>query len=251
MIDTVERTLTRQSDGLESKIDLFTKEAFEALSLEWVRLGWSLQYYHTFSWFGLPVLQLPEDMIRMQEVIHAIKPAVIIETGIFQGGSLIFYASLMEAMGHGRVIGVDLQIPDFVRANVCQHPLAPRITMLGGSSTDPNIFQQVRTLAGSDGPVLVILDSDHSKKHVAAELELYAPLVTPGSYIVATDGIMKDIADVPRAAPEWKNDNPFQAANDFAARHPEFAQGQPPWPVHDSVLTDNVTYWPGAWLKRI
>ena len=251
VIDTVERTLTRQSDGLEWKIDLFTKEGFEALSLEWVRLGWSLQYYHTFCWFGLPMLQLPEDMIRIQEVIYAIKPAVIIETGIFQGGSLIFYASLMEAMGYGRVIGIDLQIPAFVRNNISQHPLASRITMLEGNSIDPNIVDRVRALGGSDGPVLVILDSDHSSKHVAAELELYAPLVTPGSYIVATDGIMKDIADVPRALPEWKNDNPFEAANDFAVRHPEFTQGQPPWPAHDSVLTANVTYWPGAWLKRI
>jgi len=106
-------------------------------------------------------------------------------------------------------------------------------------------------LIGPAGPVLVILDSGHSREHVARELESYAPLVTKGSYIVATDGIMKDLADVPRALPEWKSDNPFGAANEFASRHPEFHQQQPPWLARDGVLTENVTYWPGAWLKRV
>ena len=106
-------------------------------------------------------------------------------------------------------------------------------------------------MIGSAGPVLVILDSAHTCEHVARELECYAPLVTKGSYIIATDGIMKDIADVPRALPEWKTDNPFEAANDFAARHPEFRQHQPAWPARHGPLTENVTYWPAAWLQRV
>jgi cephalosporin hydroxylase len=189
-------------------------------------------------------------MLRMQEVIYAVKPAVIIETGVFQGGSMIYYASLLEAMGQGRVIGIDIEIPEFVRNNIAAHPLSSRITLLEGSSVDAAIFEKVKSLAAGEAPVMVILDSDHSKKHVAAELELYAPLVTPGSYIVATDGVMKDIADVPRALADWKHDNPYEAANEFAARHAEFVRGQPAWPVHDSVLTENITYWPGAWFRR-
>jgi cephalosporin hydroxylase len=251
VIDTLERTLTRQDEGLETTCGLFTKEAFEAISREWVRVGWSLAYYHSFSWFGLPTLQLPEDLIRMQEVIYRVKPRIIIETGVFQGGSMLFYAAILEAMGEGKVIGIDLQIPGFVRQNIESHPLSSRITLLEGSSTDSAIVEQVRQAVGSTGPVLVILDSDHSKKHVIEELELYAPFVTPGSYIVATDGIMKDLWDVPRAVPEWKTDNPYTAAREFAARHPEFLNEQPKWAYTEGKLTENVTYFPDGWFQRI
>ena len=251
VIDTTAKTLTQVNDAAENTVGLFTKEAFEALSLAWVRVGWSLQYYHNFTWFGLPVLQLPEDLLRLQEVIYALRPAVIVETGVYQGGSLLFHASLLEAMGGGSVIGVDREIPQPTREAISRHPLAARISLLEGDSADPKIVARVKDLAGSASPVLVILDSGHSRDHVARELESYAPLVTKGSYLVATDGIMKDIADVPRALPEWKNDNPFEAANDFAARHPEFLQKPPAWPSQHGPLTENVTYWPGAWLLRL
>jgi cephalosporin hydroxylase len=252
VIDTTARTLTRQEDGLETTVGLFTREAFEVLSLEWVRVGWSLQYYHNFTWFGLPMLQLPEDMLRLQEVIYAVRPEVIVETGVFHGGSLLFHASLLEAMGceQARVIGIDREIPLHTREAIGRHPLQRRITLIEGDSTDPTVVAQVADLAGARAPVLVILDSDHTRRHVAAELECYAPLVTKGSYLVATDGVMKDLADVPRAQPEWKTDNPWAAANEFAARHPEFVQQQPPWLAHQGPLTENVTYWPGAWLQR-
>jgi cephalosporin hydroxylase len=257
VIDTTAQTLTQVSGAAENTVGLFTKEAFEALSLAWVRVGWSLQYYHNFTWFGLPVLQLPEDLLRLQEVIYALRPAVIVETGVYQGGSLLFHASLLAAMGadkgmgEGRVIGIDREIPPSTREALNQHPLAARISLFEGDSTDPKILAQVADLVGSASPVLVILDSGHSRDHVARELECYAPLVSKGSYIVATDGIMKDIADVPRALPEWKTDNPFEAANDFAARHPEFRQQPPAWPSQHGPLTENVTYWPGAWLQRM
>ncbi|MDP9114035.1 MAG: cephalosporin hydroxylase family protein [Acidobacteriota bacterium] len=251
VIDTAAQTLTRQQESGETTVGLFTREAFEALSLEWLRVGWSLQHYHTFTWFGLPVLQLPEDLLRLQEVIYAVRPAVIVETGVFQGGSLLFHASLLAAMGQGRVIGIDREIQPPVREALCSHSLASRISLLEGSSTDPAIVSQVRTLIKDAGPVLVILDSDHTREHVERELECYAPLVTKGSYIVATDGIMKDLHDVPRAQPSWKNDNPFEAANAFAARHSEFRQQPPRWLSRSSPLTENITYWPGAWLERI
>lgn len=257
VIDTAAQTFTQVDGAAENTIGLYTKEAFEALSLAWVRVGWSLQYYHNFTWFGLPILQLPEDLLRLQEVIYALRPAVIVETGVYHGGSLLFHASLLAAMsvdkerGEGKVIGVDREIPQPTRDALCRHPLAPRISLLEGDSADPKIVAQVADLVGTASPVLVILDSGHSRDHVARELESYAPLVTKGSYIIATDGIMKDIADVPRALPEWKTDNPFEAANEFAARHPEFRQQSPEWLSHEGVLTENVTYWPGAWLQRL
>ena len=264
VIDTTEATLTRVDGENEKSLPLYGKEAFEALSLEWVRVGWSLKYYHNFTWFGLPILQLPEDVIRLQEVIYQVRPQVIVETGVFRGGSLLFHASLLKALGFaasesGRVIGIDREILPDVREAIESHPLASYITLIEGDSTDPAIVQRVsarrpmcrETSLAPDGPVLVILDSDHTREHVARELEAYAPLVTPGSYIVATDGITRDLSDVPRAVKDWKTDNPFHAACAFAAAHPEFRQGQPPWLCRDGDLTENVTYWPGAWLQRV
>ena len=250
VIDTVARTLTRQDEVSEATIGLYSKEAFEAISLEWIRVGYSLAYYHTFTWFGLPILQLPEDLVRLQELICQIRPQVIIETGVFQGGSMLFYASLLEALGQGQVIGIDLEIPSWVRHNIETHPLSPRISLIEASSIEPLTLDRVKQIIGPAAPVLVILDSDHTRRHVAAELELYAPLITKGSWLVVADGYMKDISDVPRASPEFKMDNPFEAAREFAARHPEFLHAQPKWPCNDSPLTENVTYFPGGWFQR-
>jgi cephalosporin hydroxylase len=251
VIDTTGGTLTRHEGTSETTVGLFTKEAFEAISLEWIRVGYSLAYYHTFSWFGIPILQLPEDLVRMQEIIFRVRPQVIIETGVFQGGSMVFYASMLEALGQGKVIGIDLQIPPAVREKIEKHELGKRISLIEGSSTDAATVEQVKQMIGGAGPVLVMLDSDHSKAHVAAELEAYAPLVTKGSWIIVADGYMKDIWDVPRAVPEWKTDNPYEAAREFVVRHPEFRNAPPGKPDESSPLTENITYFPGGWLQRV
>jgi cephalosporin hydroxylase len=265
VIDTTRATFTRVDGETEATLPLYSKEAFEALSLQWVRVGWSLKYYHNFAWFGLPLLQLPEDVMRLQEVIYQVRPQVIVETGVFRGGSLLFHATLLQALGGGHVIGIDREILPDVREALARHALAPRISLIEGDSTDPSIVRKVtekvrdegvkrekkKEMSGVTAPVLVILDSDHSRAHVARELECYAPLVTAGSYIVATDGITRDLSDVPRGNESWKTDNPFYAARAFAAAHPEFRQEQPRWPARDSDLTENVTYWPGAWLRRV
>lgn len=251
VIDRAAGALTTIDGPTERTHGLYTKEAFEILSREWVRVGWSLRYYHTFSWLGLPVLQLPEDLVRIQEVIWEVRPDVIIETGIFQGGSLVFYASICEALGRGRVIGIDVKIEPFVREALEAHQLAARISLFEGDSASEATLGRVREQITPGESVLVVLDSCHSKQHVTGELKLWSPLVTPGSWIVATDGIMRDLADVPRGQPEWAADNPAEAADEFAREHPEFVLEQPPWPVCDSELSRNVTYWPGAWLRRL
>jgi cephalosporin hydroxylase len=186
----------------------------------------------------------------MQEAIFQIKPDVIIETGIAHGGSLIFYSSLCKVMENGRVIGIDIEIRPHNRAAIEAHPLSDRITLIEGSSTAPEIVAQVKSLVKPGETVLVILDSNHTYAHVADELEAYASLVTPGSYIVATDGIMYDLTDVPRGQPEWATDNPAWAARDFAAKHPEFVITQPTWPFNESLLDQNITHWPSAWIRR-
>lgn len=251
MLDTESKTLIVDEAGQSRVLDLYSKEAFEAISRQWVRVGWNQKYQYTFSWMGRPVIQLPEDMLRMQEVIFQLKPDVIIETGVAHGGSLIFYSSLCKAMEKGRVIGIDIEIRPHNRAAIEAHPLSDRIMLIEGSSTAPEIVAQAKALVKPGETVLVILDSNHTYAHVHDELEAYAELVSPGSYIVATDGIMYDLADVPRGVPGWTTDNPTFAARDFAAKHPEFVIEQPVWPFNESALEHNITHWPGAWLKRV
>src|ERR1035438_4548695 len=126
VIDTDAQTLTRDTDGVESSVGLFTSSAFEVISREWVRVGFALKYYHNFSWFGMPILQLPEDLVRLQEVVYRLRPSVILETGVFRGGSLLYHATLCQALGHGRVIGVDLEIANADKKTICEHLLGPR-----------------------------------------------------------------------------------------------------------------------------
>lgn len=250
-IDTDTQTLTVIDGDHRLAHPLYSREAFEALSRQWVRVGWSQKYQYTFSWMGRPVIQLPEDMLRMQEVIFRLQPDLIIETGVAHGGSLVFYASLCKAMDKGRVVGVDIVIRPHNRTAIEAHPLAGLITLIEGSSTDPDIVAQVNALVQPGHTTLVILDSNHTYDHVLAELQAYAGLVSPGSYIVATDGIMADLADVPRGMSEWAQDNPTRAAHDFAQQQPNFLVEQPQWPFNESDLQANITHWPGAWLRRL
>jgi cephalosporin hydroxylase len=247
-IDDAARTITDHETG--RVFDLFSPEAFEWLSREWLRVGWSLKYVYSFTWLGRPLIQLPDDVIRLQEVIYTVKPDVIVETGIAHGGGLLFYASLCKAIGRGRVVGVDIEIRPHNRRAIESHELFPLITLLEGDSASPAVVQQVRRQVRRDDQVLVILDSNHSKAHVSAELEAYAPLVTPGSYIVATDGSMEFLADVPRGNPDWTWNNPKAAASEFASAHPEFCLEEPPWRFNEGEIRLRVTHWPGAYLRR-
>ena len=251
IIDDNEKTLAIESSDKKKTVSLYSKEAFEIISHHWLKVGWNQKYVYTFSWMGRPVIQLPEDMIRIQEVIYRMKPDVIIETGVAHGGSLIYYASLCKTMEKGRIIGIDIEIRPHNRTAIENHELASYITLIEGDSTDDAIVNQVKALVKPNETVLVILDSNHVKQHVLKELNAYSPLVTKGSYIVATDGSMKDLYDVPRGDPGWIWDNPTEAALEFAAKSPEFVIEQPEWEFNESELTENITHWPGAYLRRV
>lgn len=250
-VDLEASEVTVVDDGGERRLALGTPEAFAIVSKVWLRAGWDVKHVYTFAWMGRPIIQLPEDMIRLQEVIHSVRPTLVIETGVAHGGSLIYYASLFEAMqSPGRVIGIDIEIRPHNRAAIEAHPLFPRITLVEGSSVATDVVEKVKSLVRPDDRVLVILDSNHTKAHVRAELEAYAQFVTPDSYIVATDGIMEDLAGAPRSQPDWATNNPAAAADDFAAAHPEFVQGDPPFVFDEGNVKSMVTYWPRAWLRR-
>ncbi len=250
LLDTEAQTVTRTDANGTRTVPLYSDEAFDWISDHWLNVGWNQKYSYTFSWMGRPIIQLPEDMVRTQEVLHRVQPDVIVETGVAHGGSLVYYASLCKVLGRGRVIGVDIEIRPHNRKAIEEHPLASYISLIEGGSTDPGTVAQVQSRIQPGERVLVLLDSNHTRDHVLAELEAYHRLVSPGSYIVATDGIMRDLTQAPRGNPEWSWDNPTEAAAEFARSHPEFVLEQPSWPFNESGLRRNLTHWPGAWLRR-
>ena len=250
-VDLEQETIAIDEDGLTRQYKLDTPEAFKIISDLWLRAGWDNKYVYSFTWLGRPIIQLPEDMIRLQEVIHTVQPDVIVETGVAHGGGLMYYASLCKAMDRGRVIGVDIEIRPHNRAAIEAHPLFPLITLIEGSSIDPSVVEQVQAQLGPGEKVMVFLDSCHEKEHVLAELRAYAPLVNPGSYIVAMDGIMERRAGAPRSAPDWTWNNPRQAALEFVRDNAKFVIEEPRFAFNEGAVTERVTYWPSAFIKRI
>lgn len=251
IVDTEKGCVVVSEQGRETTYDIGDPRAFAAISRAWLRCGWDAKYVYSFTWMGRPVIQLPEDLIRVQEVIYAVKPDVIVETGVAHGGSLVFYATLCKAMEKGRVIGVDVEIRPHNRRAIEAHPLFPLITLVEGSSIDPAIVGKVKALVRPGEQVMVILDSCHTKAHVLAELEAYAPLVGVGSYIVAADGVMEQLVGAPRTQPDWTWNNPKQAALEFVSKNPAFAIVEPAFPFNEGSVVERVTYWPGGFIKRI
>ncbi|RKX41745.1 MAG: hydroxylase [Thermotogae bacterium] len=249
-IDTDAKMLILEEDGKCRKVELYSREAFEIISHQWLKVGWNQKYTYTFTWMGRPIIQLPDDMFRIQEVIYQVKPDVIIETGVAHGGSLIYYATLCKTLEKGRVIGIDIEIRPHNREAIESHQLFPLITLIEGDSVSPSVVDQVKSMVKIDETVMVILDSCHTREHVLKELEAYHDLVTQGSYIVVNDGFMKYLYDVPRGKVEWKEDNPAEAVREFLERHPEFEVEQPEWLFNESELIENVTHWPDAYLRR-
>jgi cephalosporin hydroxylase len=252
-VDLQAGVVTVRDEPDAGSYSLDSPEGFAVISRIWLRAGWDAKYVYTFTWLGRPIIQLPDDLMRIQEVIFQLRPDVIIETGIAHGGSLVFYASLCKAMGHGRVVGIDIDLREKNRASIESHELFPLITLFDGSSVDDAVVSAVRAdLRATDEVVLVLLDSHHTKAHVAAELVAYSSFVSPGSYIVAMDGIMEQVVGAPRTQPDWTWNNPRQAASEFVGAHPDFQAVTPDWLFNESMLSEqqNVTYWPGSWLRR-
>ena len=250
-LDTADGTMRVAENGSRREISIYTPEAFELLSKEWLKVGWGLKHIYTFTWMGRPVIQLPEDLLRIQELIYRVRPDVLIETGIAHGGSLIYYASLFKAMSHGRVIGIDIDIRAHNRKAIEAHPLFPYLTLVEGDSISPQTIERVSTAIGAADTVLVVLDGNHTKEHVLAELEAYSSFVSEDSYIIAADGIMEYLPGAPRSKSDWSWNNPRAAAREFADRHPEFVIEQPRWEFNESLLLHNVTHWPDGYLRRI
>jgi cephalosporin hydroxylase len=239
----VHPTFSAVVDGEHRELDVYSEEGFRVLSNLWLRSGWQQRYSYEVTWLGIPVIQLPEDVTLMHELLWKVRPDVVVECGVAHGGALVLYASVLELLGKGHVVGVDVEIRKYNRLAIESHPLSHRITLIEGDSVDSSTLDLVRSHVRPGDCVLVVLDSLHTRAHVAAELEAYAPLVTPSSYLVVFDGVMSVVADAPSAGVDWQTDNPMTAVDEFLARDDGFERD----PIYDRL---GVTYCPGGFLRR-
>ena len=183
-------------------------------------------YAYLWTWMGVPIIQLPADIMATQEVIWQSKPTIVIETGVARGGSVIMMASLLKLIGGGKVIGVDIDIRPHNRDSIEQHPMADSIVLIEGSSTAEETLQKVRSEIGPEDRVMVVLDSDHSRDHVLAELRAYGPMVTEGCYLVVADTaagfLTREQAPKRRSKLWFEGDEPLSAARDYLAECDRF-----------------------------
>ena len=249
-IDDDSRTMEVHEGGAHRPIEMHSADGFALLTRLWLRVGWSLRYTYGFSWLGRPVIQLPEDLVRLQELLYRVRPDVIIETGIAHGGSLVFSASLCRLLGRGRVIGIAREIRLANRRALETHELAPLFELVEGSSADPSVIAAVRDRVRPEDTVVAILDSDHSRDHVRAELEAFAPLIHGEGRFLVFDGVMADLVGAPGAGEDWSWNNPRTAVREFLAAHPDFTIDEPPFGFHETRVPFRVTYAPGGILKR-
>ena len=211
----------------EKKISIERMSAdqeLQTITRQWFNESCRHRYSYNFTWMGRPIIQFPQDILAMQEIIWKVRPELIIETGIAHGGSLIFHASMLELIGgDGRVLGVDIDIRLHNRAEIERHPMHRRISMLEGSSIDDQVVKEVYKHAEGKRSVLVVLDSNHAHEHVLRELELYSALVTKGSYLVVFDTVVEDMPDEFFSDRPWgQGNNPKTAVREFLKNNDRF-----------------------------
>ncbi len=195
-----------------------------ALSNEWLVEVSRYKYSYNFTWLGRPIIQFPQDILALQEIIWQEMPDLVIETGIAHGGSLILYASILELIGgDGKVLGIDIDIRNHNRIEIEKHPMFKRITLIQGSSVDDQVIHQVYELARGKKKILVVLDSDHNHTHVLRELVLYSPLVKKDSYLVVFDTVIEDMPENCFPDRPWgKGNNPKTAVREFLKTNDRF-----------------------------
>ena len=223
----------------------------QQLTRSWMNKANSGKYSYHFEWLGRPIIQYPQDILAMQQIIWEVKPDLIIETGIAHGGSLIFSASMLELVAtctgiEGEVLGVDIDIRPHNRKAIEEHPMYKRISMIQGSSIAPEIIAQVKEKAQGKKRILVCLDSNHTHEHVLAEMEAYAPLTTVGSYCVVMDTVIEDMPKEMFPDRPWgPGDNPKTAVWEYLKTNSNFEIDKS---IHQKLL---ITVAPDGYLKRV
>ena len=222
-------------------------QAVRGLSNVWIRETVRYKYAYNFTWMGRPLIQFPQDMVAMQEIIWRVTPQLVIETGIAHGGSLVYYASLLELLGgEGLVLGIDIDIRQHNRVEIEKHPMAKRIKMIQGSSIDEEIVAEVHGFAKGKSPIVVVLDSNHTHEHVLAELRAYSSLVTKDSFLVVFDTVIEDLPDDFFPDRPWgKGNNPKTAVWEFLKVNDRFEIDKE---IENKLL---ITVAPDGYLKCI
>jgi cephalosporin hydroxylase len=199
-------------------------EEFRSLSREWIAQSVKHRYSYNFRWLGLPIIQYPADIIAMQELIWCVRPSAIVETGVARGGSLVFYASMLALLGgDGIVVGIEVALTDETRSAIHAHPLSSRIRLVDGSSVAVETVEKVREIVAGRGPILVVLDSNHTHEHVLDELRHYSPLVGKDSYIVLFDTVVDMLSVETMGSRPWQHGNsPLSALRAFLAENDRF-----------------------------
>ncbi|WP_254565181.1 cephalosporin hydroxylase family protein [Oscillatoria sp. HE19RPO] len=245
-LEDFKRQVENNIAGLSADRDI------QALSRIWSRETNQNRYTYNFSWLGRPIIQYPQDIVAMQELIWGVQPDLMIETGIAHGGSLIFLASMLELNAicggpqDAEVLGIDIDIRQHNREAIQDHPMFKRISMIQGSSIAPEIIEQVKAKAASKKKILVSLDSNHTHDHVLAELEAYAPLVSVGSYCIVFDTLIEDLPDEMFGDRPWGvGNNPKTAVWEYLKTHPEFEIDKS---IQHKLL---ITVAPDGYLKRV
>jgi cephalosporin hydroxylase len=231
------------SDNGPRDIDIYSEEGFRVLSKLWTRSGWNRRVTYEVTWLGVPIIQLPEDIMMMQELMFKLRPNIVVETGTAHGGSAILYASILDLLGRGSVVSIDVEIRKYNRLAIQAHPMSKHVSLIEGSSLDRSVVDDVRGRIGPQDTVLVALDSNHTQAHVRQELELYSGLVTPGSYIVVFDTVLETLRDAPDFKPEWNAGTPAAAITEFLVDHKEFSVD----PYYNRL---GVTYCLDGFLRR-
>ena len=204
------------------------------------------RYSYNFTWLGRPIIQYPQDIIAIQEIIYQLQPDIIIETGIAHGGSLILHASICELIGKGEVLGIDIDIREYNKTEILNHRMSKRISMIQGSSIDEKIVEQVAEKVAGKEKVLVILDSNHTHEHVLNEMKLYSKFVTEDSYMLVFDTVVEDLpVDIYNNRPWGVGDNPKTAVWEFLKDNDDFVIDK----TFDNKLLISVA--PDGFLKRI
>ena len=237
-------TVSISTGGATTEVDLYSRRGLETVAGLWLKLSAEYKLMYGLTWLGVPIIQLPGDIVMMQELIWKLRPDFIVECGFAHGGSAIFYASILELIGKGEVIGIDVEVRSYNRAAVRSHPLSKRVHILEGSSVDRPVADRVESIVRGSRCVLVVLDSNHGSGHVFREMEMYQGLVTESSYLVVMDGAQAHVWDTPGGKEEWRTSNPIQAIDRFLAAHPEFEED----PHYTRV---EVTSSPRGFLRRL
>ena len=249
-IDTEASTIEVTEHGLTTQHPLFSPEAFRVVARQWTVLGWNLGHWQTLSWMGRQLLQLPDDVLRLAELFWRLRPDVILETGVYDGGSTLFFASLCRLRGVGRVISIEKEFRSGVREAIRQNA-GDTVVTIEGDSSSPETALQARRHIGKADRVCVFLDSDHSALHVEAELCNFSPLVSLGCYLIVADTICPELAETPDGESSWFWNHPGSAVDTLLSQHPEFTRDRPRPLFPGAADFTELSYFPGTWLRRL